>query len=185
MRPRELSLLEVALLGLVHQSQPCSGYDLRKVMAHTPMGTFSDSPGAIYPALGRLEKLGFIHGRVAETSALRRRKLYRLTERGAEALQRWLRKPVGRSDIVRGLRDLSLRFAFMESVLGPAACVTFLEALVSELADYVPTLREHAKAQKSNMPRSGRLALEGGILGYEAQLAWARMALRHYKRSFK
>ena len=42
---RTLSLLEFALLGLVHDHQPCCGYDLRKVFAETPMGSFSDSPG--------------------------------------------------------------------------------------------------------------------------------------------
>ena len=50
-----VSLLGYALLGLLHQ-KPSSGYALRRVFATTPMGTFSDSPGAIYPALGRLER---------------------------------------------------------------------------------------------------------------------------------
>jgi DNA-binding PadR family transcriptional regulator len=182
MNGRSLSLLEMALLGLVSQCQPCSGYDLRKILADTPMGTFSDSPGAIYPALQRLERAGLARGRIAETSAVRRRKLYRLSDAGKDALERWLRKPLERADVVRGMRELSLRFAFMEPLLGRDACVPFLESLVRELADYIPALREHARSQKASVSRSGRLALEGGIMGYESQLAWARMALRSYKR---
>jgi hypothetical protein len=77
---------------------------------------------------------------------------------------------------------LSLRFAFMEGALGREMCVTFLESLVRELADYIPVLRGHARLQKGNVSRSGRLALEGGIMGYESQLAWARLALRSYRR---
>ena len=42
------------------------------------MGTFSDSPGAIYPALQRLETGGLLHVRVAETPAGPRRQLYPL-----------------------------------------------------------------------------------------------------------
>jgi DNA-binding PadR family transcriptional regulator len=182
MAHRERSLLELALLGLVSQCQPCSGYDVRKIVATTPMGTFSDSPGAIYPALQRLERAGFIRGRVAEAGALRRRKVYRLSDSGKDAIARWLGKPVERDDVVRGMRELSLRFAFMEGALGREMCVTFLESLVRELADYIPVLRGHARLQKGNVSRSGRLALEGGIMGYESQLAWARLALRSYRR---
>src|SRR5260370_3518580 len=65
---QEISLLAYALLGLLRQ-QPRSGYDLRKIFANTPMGTFSDSPGAIYPALQRLEKHGLVSSRVHASSA--------------------------------------------------------------------------------------------------------------------
>jgi hypothetical protein len=33
------------------------------------------------------------------------------------------------------------------------------------------------------MPLSGRLALESGLRGYEAQLAWARSAVDAYTRA--
>ena len=51
---RKTTLLEYALLGLTYQA-PMSGYDLRKIFTTTAMGHFSSSPGAIYPALQRLE----------------------------------------------------------------------------------------------------------------------------------
>ena len=56
------SLLGYALLGLIYQ-QPLSGYDVKKIFASTPMAGFSDSPGAIYPALRKLERLGFVRAR--------------------------------------------------------------------------------------------------------------------------
>ena len=61
------SLLGFALLGLIHQ-QPMSGYDLRKIFASTAMGSFSDSPGAIYPAR-RLEARGLVRGTVEESAS--------------------------------------------------------------------------------------------------------------------
>src|SRR5258708_31023457 len=49
------SLLGFAILGMLH-ARPQSGYDLRKAFVATPMRLFSDSPGAIYPALRRDRK---------------------------------------------------------------------------------------------------------------------------------
>ena len=85
MTTKPISLLGYALLGLVQQ-RPSSGYDLRKMFAETAMGSFSDSPGAIYPALTRLEKRGLIRSEVEERAALRRRRLYRLTPKGRAEL---------------------------------------------------------------------------------------------------
>ena len=40
------------------------------------MKTYSDSPGAIYPALSRLEKQGLIRGTIEQGSGLRRRQMF-------------------------------------------------------------------------------------------------------------
>jgi len=61
MKTTAIPLLGYALLGLLHQKER-SGYDLRKVFTHTPVKHFSDSPGAIYPALRRLERRRSAHG---------------------------------------------------------------------------------------------------------------------------
>ncbi len=65
-----ISTLSLAVLGLIVQ-RPRSGYDLRKVFSTTPMGHFSSSPGAIYPALIRIEKNGWVRGSIDTKKALR------------------------------------------------------------------------------------------------------------------
>ena len=60
-----LSTLSLAILGLIHQ-QPQTGYDIRKLFATTPLGHISNSPGAIYPALKRIEDAGWIRGRTRQ-----------------------------------------------------------------------------------------------------------------------
>jgi DNA-binding PadR family transcriptional regulator len=174
-----LSLLAYALLGLLEQ-QPGSGYDLRKIFVQTPMWSYSDSPGAIYPALARLEKSGWIRGRVEVSAGLRRRKVFRLTSAGTVELKKWLRKPVSREEVIRGVQELMLRFAFTERVLGSAAAMQFLKRLEKELRSYVPTLREFLDTQEVAMTMSGRLALESGIRGYESQLGWTTYAIAMY-----
>ena len=66
-----IPLLGRALLGLLMET-PLSGYDIRRIFTQTPLATFSDSPGAIYPALKRLEAAGLVRGRVERSAGLPR-----------------------------------------------------------------------------------------------------------------
>lgn len=179
-----LSLLGYALLGLLHQ-QPRSGYDLRKIFAATPMTSFSDSPGSIYPALRRLERCGLVRSRVEEGTGLRRRRLFRLKPAGLAELQRWQSQPIVRDDVIRGVDELMLRFAFMDESLGEGNSLHFVMALQRELAAYLPALRAYLEKHGPSMPLSGRLALESGITNYEGLLRWAQQAVRIYEKAKK
>jgi DNA-binding PadR family transcriptional regulator len=182
--PREISLLGRALLGLLQQGES-SGYDIRRLFTQTPMGTFGDSPGAIYPALARLEKEGLIQGRIERSAGLRRRRMFRLTTAGRTALEAWLAAPVTRDEVVRGTDILMLRFGFIETTLGEAEAVRFLQALRREVAGYLAELTQYVEATGGNMPRSGRLALDFGIRSYDALLQWSEQALTAYGKQQK
>jgi DNA-binding PadR family transcriptional regulator len=178
----DLTLLGYALLGLLHQ-KPASGYALRKTFATTPMGTFSDSPGAIYPALRRLERQGLVRGRVQQSAGLRRKQTFRLTPRGLAALGEWLKRPLTREDVVRRMNEVMLRFAFTDDVIGTTASIDLLQGLARELAAYVPTLRAYQRQHAAEMSLSGRLALESGTRAYEDLADWAKDALESYGAS--
>lgn len=178
------SVLGFALLGLL-ETQPRSGYDLRKIFATSAMGSFSDSPGAIYPALGRLEKRGLLRGTLEGSTGARRRRVYRMTAKGTAALKAWLKQPVTREDVVRHSNELMLRFAFMEQALGAEQSVRFLKELAAELESYLPGLRGYLEAQGSAMPLSARLALEYGMEQYKTLLNWARKSAATYEKERK
>jgi len=93
------------------------------------MNTYSDSPGAIYPALRRLEQQGLIRGSIEESSGLRRRQMFRLTPQGLAALKHWINRPVVRADVIRGLDEVMLRFAFSEQGVGERDDTGFQEPL--------------------------------------------------------
>jgi DNA-binding PadR family transcriptional regulator len=179
-----ISNLGCALLGLLQQN-PCSGYDLRKIFSTTAMTSYSDSPGAIYPALKRLQQQGLIRGSVESGSGMRRRQVFRLTARGTAELKKWIARPLARADVIRGLHEVMLRFAFSEQVAGPSASVRLLRSLETELTSYIPDLHEQLSAGKATMLMSGRLALESGIKSYECLLQWTRDALRTYEHKRK
>jgi DNA-binding PadR family transcriptional regulator len=180
MKSPKIPSLGYALLGLLQK--PSSGYDLRKVFSSTSMKTYSDSPGAIYPALARLEKAGLIRGAIEEGSGLRRRQVYRLTPKGVSELKQWITRPVTREDLVWGQQEIMLRFAFCETVAGPAAAVTLLKSLQAALKEYLTALHQEFEIIKTAAPASGRLAFEYGIRGTQALLDWTHYAIATYEK---
>jgi DNA-binding PadR family transcriptional regulator len=183
MKSQEISLLGRALLGVLFEN-PSSGYDIRRFFVSSPMGSFSDSPGAIYPALNRLERQGFIRGQLQEKSG-RRKKIFYITATGTHAFKEWLSQPVTHSEVVRGVDGLMLRFSFMELALGEHATVKFLRNFEQGLQAYIPTLREYLNSHHAEMPRSGALALDSGIRGYETLLQWTKDAITSYETKVK
>src|SRR5689334_25154030 len=97
MNPPKIPALGYALLGLLN-GKPASGYDLRKIFSSTSMRSYSDSPGAIYPALGRLEKQGLIRGTIEKGAGLRRRQVFNVTAKGLAELKKWIVRPITRDD---------------------------------------------------------------------------------------
>jgi DNA-binding PadR family transcriptional regulator len=180
MKRAEIPLLGYALLGLLNGS-PLSGYDVRKIFTETPMGSFSNSPGAIYPALERLENASLIRGRVEDSSGLRRRKIFQPTESGTKAFKEWLKQPITQDNVMHGPDELMLRFSFMENAIGEAATLRFLKSLHNELNVFAASLREFLNSSHTKLSRSGALALESGVRRYEALLSWSEHAIAVYE----
>ena len=176
----QLSPLRLAILGLISM-QPQSGYGLKKVFETTPMGNFSSSPGAIYPALKSLEKHQWVDGTPEKQDSLRPRLVYSLTDLGTEVLDNELDKKVTREDLIWHFDILMLRFAFLER-RGRPQVVYFLEQFSAELESYLPELEAIHQQMQSLPAVCPRLALEQGIEGYRANLRWARRALEELRQ---
>ena len=179
MTQQSITSLGYALLGLIHL-QPQSGYGLRKVFENTPMAHYSSSPGAIYPALKRLETKGLIRGEVADGETMRPKRIYSSTPRGVEALREWISQPLSRDDLLHRDDELMLRFALMGSVVDDAATHRFLEQMAQTLDSYIPELRQVLDQMPEAGPPHGRLALISGIESYKARRRWVRRALEEF-----
>jgi DNA-binding PadR family transcriptional regulator len=165
--------LSLAILGRIAM-HPLSGYDVRKVFLTTAWKTFSSSPGAIYPALKRLETAGFIKGNVEKKVTLRPRKIYVLTGKGRNALVEYLSRPITREDIVWRLDSISLRFVFMDKLLGKDRILTFLQQLHTEMAAYLRILIEENKTLKKDMSFCGWAAFQLGMENMKTYIRWAK-----------
>ena len=171
-------------MGLLHQ-KPSSGYELRKIFAETAMGNYSDSPGAIYPALRRLESEKLIAGKNEKTVGGRERRIFRLTHDGTAKLKMWTALPITPAQLGNGGGELMLRFAFLEKVHGAKMCETFLSMFRDALQPYIAELEEFAAKNKAVMPLSARLALEQGIRGYRSTYDWTEYAMQQFRKQQK
>ncbi len=177
-----LSTLSLAILGLISQ-RPLTGYDIRKIFATTPMGHFSSSPGAIYPALKRIEDAGWVRGRAGQGKTRRERVVYEITPHGLKTLKQHLSRLVTQDDVIWHLDDLMMRFAFMDGIVGREETVRFLRDFASQIDAYVAVLRGYLAGVTDIMPPCGRLAMENGIQGYEMNTQWARRAIDELTRN--
>jgi DNA-binding PadR family transcriptional regulator len=175
------SRLSLAILGLLSM-RPMSGYDLRKVFLTTAMKTFSASPGAIYPALRRLEKDGLISGKVDRKNALRPRMGFTISRRGRAALIASLAQPVTREDVVWRMDSLFLRFSFMSDLVGEEKIAEFLHAFASETGAYFKELEGEFRESAPGLSFSGRAALKLGVTLFRTKAQWARRTLDEFEK---
>ena len=75
--------LDLLLLSTV-SDRPAHGYAIAERLRQTSGGEFDLPEGTLYPALHRLERLGWLSSRWAEVNG-RRRRVYQLTARGHRA----------------------------------------------------------------------------------------------------
>ena len=172
---QNLSSLRLAILCLILKA-PRSGYQLKKDFEETPMGHFSSSPGAIYPALKRMEDDGWISGRVDNPDSLRPAKILSLTDKGIAFLKNYFLEPIVERDLVYRMDQLMLRFAFMSPLVGRESTCAFLRQLIEALSSHVSSLRAVSR-ELENDPLEGVLALQHGIESYESTLRWAHDSL--------
>ena len=172
-----ISTLSLAVLGLIAQEPRC-GYDLRKIFSTTPMGHFSTSPGAIYPALKRIEKYGWVRGSIDNNKELRPRMIYCITAKGLNALKKHLRQKVTKDDVIWRMDDLILRFAFMDDLAGRECTLKFLAEFLAETKSHLYSLRQYQKQINRTIPATARLAMEHGINNYQMNVRWAERAIK-------
>jgi len=184
MKSAPITLLGYTLLGLLRK-KPQAGYDLRRLFSTTPLMRYSDSPGAIYPALNRLKEQGLIRCRVEKGTGLRFRRVFHLTPKGLVTLRKWLSQPVARHEIVRSVHQLLMRFSLMDAAVGPAGSLRLLSEMERELTGHTASLREYLNENGPNMLLSGRLALDYGVRSYDALLQWTHAAIASYQKQQK
>jgi len=91
--PRIKASLELALLGLIAEQHPRSGYDLVQTFRVSMVHYWHAHPGQIYPTLDRMERDGWIAGREVIQRGRPNKRVYSITADGRRVLLEWLRSP--------------------------------------------------------------------------------------------
>ena len=169
-----VTTLGYALLGLI-RAEARTGYALRMVFETTPMGSYSSSPGSIYPALKGLEKQ-----RLIEAQATGKRKsVLHITPDGRRIFNDWLTAPMGMEE---GIDTALLRFAFLNDHPDRQVTLEFLTTFISVMTGRVSGMQEWLKSEGAQaMPLQAHLAVEHGLRSLEASAHWASEAYKVLK----
>jgi DNA-binding PadR family transcriptional regulator len=155
-------MLDLAVLGLLRDG-PRHGYDLKQSLAD--LGFVRVSFGSLYPALRRLENRGLIEALRANG----RRKAYRVTSAGREALDEMLRTEPETSEEDR---RFSLRLAFFR-YLEPGLRIRSLERRRRQLVDRMgDSQRTLTKATTNAADRYTLALMRRTVLSTQADIAW-------------
>jgi len=166
-----LTCLDARLLFLVG-TKGQSGYDIRQIFQSTPLGIFSDSPGAIYPALARLEKRGLLVG--VEAAGGRRRRVFDRTQKGGEALTTYLCQPIKPRTLARRPEELELRYVMIAVSLGEAQAAAFAGRCGDAFEGAMHALIAFCDGPGQAMGAPSLRALDLGIRLYRTRLQWCR-----------
>jgi len=167
MAPTRLTPTSYVVLGLIEQMQPASPYDL-KLAAAAGVGQFWSLPHTqLYSECGRLAEAGYLSERREESG--RRRRIYRLTKVGSEALDRWRAEPTSELYELRDAGLLKLYFGADPAKLADDQ----LEAHKEKLREYERQLEE---CQRLKAPPGTIHAIEAGI-GHEREYVrfWSKL----------
>jgi PadR family transcriptional regulator, regulatory protein AphA len=146
------------VLGLVRELGEATPYALKQAAALSVGNFWSLQHAQLYSEPERLAKAGLLDEELETTG--RRRKTYRLTRAGRDALDAWLAEPPTEFTELRHRGLLKLALGADPRVVAPA-----------QLALHEAKLAEYESLTDAPMPRGLRLALDSGI-GHERE--WVR-----------
>lgn len=107
-KPPSLTPTSYLVLGLVGRMGECTSYDMKR-MVSTSIGYFWTFPHSqLYAEPARLAELGLLTEQ--QEPGGRKRRTYRLTDEGRDALRRWVTEPTDEPTEIRDLAVLKLFF---------------------------------------------------------------------------
>jgi DNA-binding PadR family transcriptional regulator len=139
---RTESQTQFAILGLLQQHGPMSGYDLKQRVDESIGHFWREGWGRIYPTLRSLEKAGMVTKRTERKRGRPERKVYSIRPAGRKRLREWLGHGVT-PEVYRSEILLKLFFGRVAGAeVSRAHVERFRTRLVTEIATYGEVLRK-------------------------------------------
>lgn len=156
------------MLGLLEAAEPSTPYALKRLAEASTANFWTVPHTQIYAECARLAKAGLLSEQREQTG--RRRRIYRLTASGRQALHAWREEPGPHTYELRDAATLKLFFGAEPQKLATAQ----VEAHARRFEAYETMLEDLDDA-----PRGWRLALECGI-GHEREFVrfWSELIER-------
>ena len=162
-----LSETSYIVLGLIAELGSATPYDLKRIAQISTVNFWSVPHTQLYSECARLAEEGLLSERREQSG--RRRRTYRVTERGRAALRAWLSESTGELEQVRDTATLKLFLGADPHALAP-----------EQLDAHRAQLRAYEQVRDSfvdGAPRGWQLALQVGIEHERTFIRfWSRMA---------
>ena len=161
-----LSEASYIVLGLLERMAPATPYDLKQIASLSTTNFWSVPHTQLYAECARLAREGLLLEEREQEG--RRRRIYRLSELGEQALERWRTAPTEHAFELRDTATLKLFFGADPRALA--------ESQVESHTRRLESFRE-LQERLSDAPEGWRLALQAGI-GHELEFIrfWSELA---------
>ena len=164
MQEVRLSAVSYVVLGFVEWAGEATPYRLKQLVAGSVGNFWTLQHAQLYSEPERLAKAGYMTEQRERGG--RRRKVYKVTDKGRRALEDWRAEPTDAIPELRAPALLKLFFGAEPAVLAPLQ----IEAQRRKLAEY-EAIRE---SMPDSVPEGPRLALDAGIASTRQQIKWWR-----------
>lgn len=162
----------LSILGLLNE-KPMHPYEMRRVVRHRGKDEYLDlKPGSLYRTIEQLERAGLVEptertreGRFPE------RTVYRITERGRDELEEWVREVL--SSLQKDLPQMVTALSFLPH-LEPADARAQLEKRVVHLEMAIAAMDTAARHMEGVLPRLFVLENEYARAMRQAELDYVR-----------
>jgi PadR family transcriptional regulator AphA len=162
MQDLRLTPISFIVLGFLTWEAEATPYRLKQLVAQSVGNFWTLQHAQLYTEPERLAKAGYLTEQRERGG--RRRKLYTITDKGREALERWRSEP---TDAILELRAPALLKLFFGADPREMAPVQ-IKAHRRKLAEY----EQIRDAMPESVPEGPRLALDAGIESERHQVEW-------------
>jgi PadR family transcriptional regulator, regulatory protein AphA len=162
MQEVRLSAVSYVVLGFVDWAGEATPYRLKQLVSASVGNFWTLQHAQLYTEPERLAKGGYLTEERERGG--RRRKVYRVTDKGRQALADWRAEPTDAIPELRAPALLKLFFGADPAALAPLQ----IEAYRRKLAEY-ETIRD---SMPDSVPEGPRLALDAGIANARQQIEW-------------
>lgn len=151
--PVRLGPISCLVLGLIGLRGPSTPYDLKRAISRSVSYFWPFPHSQLYDEPERLVEAGLLSRKV-ETSG-RRRKLYKLTRKGEQALGNWLTTP---PDDVFEMRDIAVLQLFFSEFMSEEDLVRLAKSQAKLYRERLAIYAQIEKAYVGKMGRNRRMA---------------------------
>ncbi|MBZ0286353.1 MAG: PadR family transcriptional regulator [Anaerolineae bacterium] len=164
--------LKFTLLALLYR-QPMHGYELGKQLNTAVNAEWDIKPGQIASTLTRLNDAGLVQYEVEAADDAPDRKVYSITEEGAQELENWYRSPEVHDYRLGDVFYIKLVLSLLGGPVSPE------QVLITQRRELYQQLHEVTELRRKADPRTQLpwiLLLESANMHLEADLRWIEMA---------